>query len=27
VRLIDRARLDHAARERTDGRADRLTRD
>jgi hypothetical protein len=26
VRLIDRARLDDAARERTDGRADRLTR-
>jgi len=26
VRLIDRARLDEAARERTDGRADRLTR-
>jgi len=26
VRLIDRARLDEAARERTDGRSDRLTR-
>jgi hypothetical protein len=25
VRLVDRARLDDAARERTDGRADRLT--